>query len=78
MLNMVIPEELSDNQEYWYICEDIKEESVNYGEVLTQMINGANGVGRVYMKFVDPQVAQVALKALAGRSFWVGVSSQHC
>ena len=33
-----------------------------------QMVDEANGVGRVYVKFADPQAAQVALKALDGRS----------
>jgi len=91
MLNMVIPEELGDDQEYQDIYDDIKEECGSYGEVLdlriprptkkdrkwgdsssireAQMIDEANGVGRVYVKFTDPQAAQAALKALAGRSF---------
>ena len=33
------------------------------------MIDEINGVGRVYAKFVDPQVAQMVLKVLAGRGF---------
>lgn len=32
-------------------------------------IDEAAGVGRVYVKYIDPGKAQVALKALAGRSF---------
>ena len=91
MLNMVVPEELGDDQEYQDIYEDIKEECGGYGEVLdlriprptkkdrkwgdsgsireAQMIDEANGVGRVYVKYVEPQAAQAALKSLAGRSF---------
>jgi splicing factor U2AF subunit len=33
-----------------------------------QMVDEENGVGRVYVKFADLQAAQVALKALDGRS----------
>lgn len=91
MLNMVVPEELGDEQEYQDIYEDIKEECGSYGEVLdlripkptkkdrkwgdsgsireAQMVDEANGVGRVYVKFADSQAAQAALKTLAGRSF---------
>jgi hypothetical protein len=31
-----------------------------------QVIDEPNGVGTVYLKYMDPQVAQVALKALEG------------
>ncbi|KAL4242435.1 Splicing factor U2AF subunit [Abortiporus biennis] len=94
MLNMVVPEELNDDQEYADIYEDVKEECSKYGEVLdlriprpvkkdktkwgesgvdnaiaAQRADEAAGVGRVYVKFVHPDSAKAALKALAGRSF---------
>ena len=40
MLNMVIPEELSDNQEYQYICGDIKKDSGNRRKALDLCIPG--------------------------------------
>lgn len=94
MLNMVVPEELTDDQEYADILEDIKEECGKYGPVedlriprpvkkdktkwgeggresalAAQRADEAAGVGRVYVKYVDPRSAADALKALAGRSF---------
>ncbi|KAI0821549.1 hypothetical protein BC629DRAFT_1461875 [Irpex lacteus] len=93
MLNMVVPEDLQDDQEYADIYEDIKEECGNYGAVAdlriprpvkrdkgkwgeagldamsAQRIDEAAGVGRVYVKYTDPESAKMALKALAGRSF---------
>ena len=38
MLNMVIPEELSDNQEYQYIYEDIKKDCGNCRKALNLCI----------------------------------------
>ncbi|KAI0073271.1 hypothetical protein K474DRAFT_1678020 [Panus rudis PR-1116 ss-1] len=94
MLNMVVPEELTDDQEYADIYEDIKEECGRYGEVedlriprpvkkdklkwgdsgvdaalAAQRADEAAGVGRVYVKYRDPESAKAALKSLAGRSF---------
>lgn len=93
MLNMVVPEELQDDQEYADIYEDVKEECSKYGIVAdlriprpikkdkakwgesgldplsAQRADEAAGVGRVYVKFIDPDGARQALKALAGRSF---------
>ncbi len=93
MLNMVVPEELTDDQEYADLLEDVKEECSKYGEVedlriprpvkkdkakwgegresalAAQRADEAAGVGRVYVKYVDPRGAADALKALAGRSF---------
>ena len=94
MLNMVVPEELGDDQEYADILEDVKEECSKYGPVedlriprpvkkdktkwgeggrdaalAAQRADEAAGVGRVYVKFMDPDGAAAALRALAGRSF---------
>ncbi|KAI0278661.1 hypothetical protein BC826DRAFT_1113301 [Russula brevipes] len=59
MLNMVTPDDLIDDEEYVEIVEDIR----------TRFQNMANGVGRVYVKFVDSVGAAAGMKALAGRSF---------
>ena len=96
MLNMVTPEDLTDDQEYGDICEDIKEECGKFGAVDdlriprpakrdrvkwgeggpvqlsaadAQRADEAAGVGRVYVKYVDAQSANDALRSLAGRSF---------
>ncbi|EMD38847.1 hypothetical protein CERSUDRAFT_81656 [Gelatoporia subvermispora B] len=94
MLNMVVPEELQDDQEYADIYEDITEECGRYGAVedlriprpvkrdkakwgengmdsarAAQLADEAAGVGRVYVKYAQPNSAANALKALAGRSF---------
>lgn len=93
MLNMVVPEDLVDDQEYADIYEDVKEECSKFGPVedlriprpikkdkakwgetsldplQAQRVDEAAGVGRVYVKFADPEGAKRALKALAGRSF---------
>ncbi|KAH9034616.1 hypothetical protein EDB85DRAFT_1889742 [Lactarius pseudohatsudake] len=81
MLNMVTPDDLVDDDEYVEIVDDIRSEVSTYGAVedirIPRPAHGrghhpsdqANGVGRVYVKFVDAPGAAAAMKALAGRSF---------
>ena len=81
MLNMVTPDDLIDDDEYAEIVEDVRAEVSNYGPVEDVRIprpahgrghhpsDQANGVGRVYVKFVDSESATASMKALAGRSF---------
>ncbi|EGN96595.1 hypothetical protein SERLA73DRAFT_93106 [Serpula lacrymans var. lacrymans S7.3] len=80
MLNMVTPDDLTDDQEYGDLYEDVKEECSVYGAVEDLRIprpsamdairqDEAAGVGRVYVKYIDADSANNALKALAGRSF---------
>jgi len=81
MLNMVTPDDLVDDEEYAEIVDDVKGEVSRYGSIEDVRIprpthgrghhpsDQANGVGRVYVKFVDPEGAAAAMKALAGRSF---------
>lgn len=81
MLNMITPDDLIDDEEYAEIVDDIRSEVSRYGAVEDVRIprpthgrglhpnDQANGVGRVYVKFVDDSGAAAGLKALAGRSF---------
>jgi splicing factor U2AF subunit len=90
MLNMVTPDDLTDDGEYGDLYENIKEECSRFGPVEDLRIprpvkkdksghyqavqdavrqDEAAGVGRVYVKFVDPSSAATALKNLAGRLF---------
>ncbi|KAI9834714.1 MAG: hypothetical protein M1826_000117 [Phylliscum demangeonii] len=76
LLNMVTPEELMDNDEYEEICADIKEECERFGQVLEMKVprptggsRQATGVGKIYVKFDEPESAAKALRALAGRKF---------
>jgi splicing factor U2AF subunit len=81
MLNMVTADDLVDDDEYVEIVDDIRSEVSNYGAVEDVRVprpahgrghnpsDQANGVGRVYVKFVETAGAAAAMKALAGRSF---------
>jgi splicing factor U2AF subunit len=81
MLNMVTPDDLVDDDEYVEIVDDVRSEVSKYGAVEDVRIpppshgrghhpsDQANGVGRVYVKFVDSMGALSGMKALAGRSF---------
>jgi len=81
MLNMVTPDDLIDDEEYAEIVDDVRAEVSKYGPVEDVRIprpahgrghhpsDQANGVGRVYVKFVDSIAATAGMKALAGRSF---------
>ncbi|KAJ3093776.1 hypothetical protein HDU96_002031 [Phlyctochytrium bullatum] len=77
LLNMVTPEELTDDNEYQDIMDDIKDECSKYGPIDSIYIPRPNGgdesenphVGKVFLKFVAVEGATTALKALAGRQF---------
>ena len=81
MLNMVTPDDLIDDEEYAEIVDDVRSEVSKYGAVEDVRIprpshgrghhpsDQANGVGRVYVKFIDTTGAAAGMKALAGRSF---------
>lgn len=57
------------------ICQDVKEECGKFGEVLEIKVPRPSGgrqmpgVGKIFVKFDQPESAQAALKALAGRKF---------
>ena len=58
------------------ILEDVKEECTKYGPIaeikMPRPTSGArqnNGIGKIYIKYAQPESAQKALAALAGRKF---------
>lgn len=58
------------------IYEDIMEECQKYGQILEMKIprpaggsRQSNGVGKIYIKYVDSAAAKKALQSLAGRQF---------
>ncbi|EDV56763.1 splicing factor U2AF 50 kDa subunit [Drosophila erecta] len=75
LLNMVLPEELLDNEEFEDIRTDIEQECAKYGEVrsikIPRPIGQApkRGCGKVFVQFESVEDSQRALKALSGRKF---------
>ncbi|KAH8252582.1 hypothetical protein KR032_000655 [Drosophila birchii] len=76
LLNMVLPEDLLDDEEYQDIRTDIQLECAKYGEVRslkiprpTSQIHPPQGCGKVYVQFESVDDCQKALKALTGRKF---------
>ena len=75
LLNMVIPEELTDEEEYEDILEDIREECGRFGEVrsieIPRPVPGVEvpGCGKVFIEFGSSTECQKAQHALTGRKF---------
>lgn len=75
LMNMVVPEELRDEEEYEDILEDIKEECNKYGVVrsieIPRPIDGVDvpGCGKVFVEFNSVIDCQKAQQNLAGRKF---------
>ncbi|KAH8358192.1 hypothetical protein KR084_007447 [Drosophila pseudotakahashii] len=75
LLNMVLPEELLDEEEFEDIRTDIKSECTKYGEVRSIKIprpiglTPQRGCGKVFVQFESVEDCQKALKALSGRKF---------
>ncbi|KAK3393185.1 hypothetical protein B0H63DRAFT_457689 [Podospora didyma] len=76
LLNMVTPEELMDNDDYEEIRDDIQEECEKFGKIISlkipRPVGGSRqsaGVGKIFIKFENSEVATKALRALAGRKF---------
>ncbi|KAF2878606.1 hypothetical protein BDV95DRAFT_601255 [Massariosphaeria phaeospora] len=75
LLNMVTHEELINDADYKEIKEDIYEECEKYGPIVELKIprpagaRTSTGVGKIYIKYEEPESAQRAIKALAGRQF---------
>ena len=75
LLNMVVPEELADEEEYEDILEDIREECSKYGEVrsleIPRPVPGVEvpGCGKVFIEFSSQLECQKAQHALTGRKF---------
>merc|ERR1711970_777013 len=75
LLNMVVPDELTDEEEYEDILEDIREECAKYGEVraieIPRPVPGVDvpGCGKVFIEFSTDSECQKAQHALSGRRF---------
>jgi len=75
LLNMVVPEELTDEEEYEDILEDIREECSRFGEVrsieIPRPVPGVEvpGCGKVFIEFGSSTECQKAQHALTGRKF---------
>jgi splicing factor U2AF subunit len=75
LLNMVMAEELTDEEEYDDILEDIREECAKYGTVksveIPRPVPGVEvpGCGKVFVEFYGIPDCQKAQHALTGRKF---------
>jgi len=75
LMNMIMPEELEDEEEYEDILEDVREECGKYGAVrsleIPRPIKGVEvpGVGKIFVEFNSIIDCQKAQQALAGRKF---------
>lgn len=75
LLNMVLPSELLDNDEYEDIRTDIKQECAKYGKVKSLKIPRPSdelpqgGCGKVFVRFESIDDCKKALNALSGRKF---------
>nr|KAG5703804.1 hypothetical protein BaRGS_031438 [Batillaria attramentaria] len=75
LMNMIMPEELEDEEEYEDILEDVREECGKYGIVrsleIPRPIKGVEvpGVGKIFVEFNSVIDCQKAQQALAGRKF---------
>lgn len=75
LMNMVVPEELMDEEEYEDILEDIREECTKYGSVksveIPRPIEGVDvpGCGKVFVEFNSIIDCQKAQQSLTGRKF---------
>ncbi|XP_034395167.1 splicing factor U2AF 65 kDa subunit-like [Cyclopterus lumpus] len=75
LLNMVMPEELVDDEDYEEILEDVREECCKYGGVrsieIPRPVDGVEvpGCGKIFVEYVSPADCQKAMQALTGRKF---------
>lgn len=75
LMNMVVPEELEDEEEYEDIVEDVREECTKYGTVksleIPRPIKGVEvpGCGKIFVEFNSIIDCQKAQQALTGRKF---------
>ncbi|XP_069381302.1 splicing factor U2AF 65 kDa subunit-like isoform X2 [Paralichthys olivaceus] len=75
LLNMVMPEELVDDEDYEEILEDIREECCKYGSVrsieIPRPVDGVEvpGCGKIFVEYISAADCQKAMQALTGRKF---------
>ncbi|XP_061702930.1 splicing factor U2AF 65 kDa subunit-like isoform X2 [Syngnathoides biaculeatus] len=75
LLNMVMPDELVDDDDYQEILDDIREECCKYGSVrsiqIPRPLHGADvpGCGKIFVEYVSTADCEKAMQALTGRKF---------
>uniref|UniRef100_A0A3Q3VWV5 Splicing factor U2AF subunit n=1 Tax=Mola mola TaxID=94237 RepID=A0A3Q3VWV5_MOLML len=75
LLNMVMPEELLDDDDYEEILDDIRDECCKYGAVrsmeIPRPVHGVQvpGCGKIFVEYVSAADCQKAMQALTGRKF---------
>ncbi|KAI8084439.1 uncharacterized protein BX664DRAFT_336995 [Halteromyces radiatus] len=75
LMNMVVPEELEDDEEYQDIWQDIAEECAKFGVIVDMKIprpakdQQVPGCGSIFVRFETKEQTVTALQSLAGRKF---------
>lgn len=73
LMNMVTEEDLVNDEEYEDILEDVREECIKYGNVVSLEIPrpgiDEKGIGKVFVEFSSTSECQRAQAALTGRKF---------
>ncbi|XP_040280035.1 splicing factor U2AF 65 kDa subunit isoform X1 [Bufo bufo] len=75
LMNMVLPEELLDDDEYEEIVEDVRDECSKYGIVksieIPRPVDGVEvpGCGKIFVEFTSVFDCQKAMQGLTGRKF---------
>ncbi|XP_059972505.1 splicing factor U2AF 65 kDa subunit-like [Mesoplodon densirostris] len=75
LMNMVLPKELLDDEEYKEIVEDVRDECSKYGLVksieIPRPVDGVEvpGCGKVFVEFTSVSDCQKAMQGLTGRKF---------
>ncbi|XP_026856151.2 splicing factor U2AF 65 kDa subunit-like [Electrophorus electricus] len=75
LLNMVMPEELLDDEDYEEILEDIRQECCKHGCVrsieIPRPVDGVDvpGCGKIFVEYESAADCQKAMQALTGRKF---------
>jgi len=75
LMQMVSPDELTNDREYKEISEDIQSECSKYGQVKSLIIPRPSpqgpvpGLGKVFVEFAAPEMAAKARGELEGRQF---------
>ena len=75
LMNMVLPSELLDDEEYEEIAEDVRDECGKYGLVrsmeIPRPVDGVEvpGCGKIFVEFTSVSDCQKAMQGLTGRKF---------
>ncbi|KXS18605.1 hypothetical protein M427DRAFT_132561 [Gonapodya prolifera JEL478] len=75
LLNMVAIEELTDDDEYGDIMQDVHDECSKFGQIenikIPRPVPGQEvpGLGKIFVEYSSPSEAEGAVKSLAGRKF---------